>query len=301
MHDRPREHEHGSTPVVTVIVPALDAARTILPQLCALTGQVGAPPFEVLVADNGSTDGTQAVVQGVARADSRVRLLDATANRGTNGARNLGARAARGSLLLYCDADDVVDIGWVREMSSALQTNDLVGGRIDEHVLNPGVAARCRATQMEELPRTDFAALQYAVGCCVGIRRHVLDAVGGWDLTYPADICGDDIELSWRCQLAGYNLGFAPRALVYRRLRSSLRGAAGQSYRYGWSLPMIYSRFRHIAFGSRAARALLADSLWTVGTIPRAIVSGQFRRHWLQRSAFLAGRAIGCARLRVLA
>ena len=294
------EPARDPAPVVTVIVPALNAAETILPQLRALMGQVAAPPFEVLVVDNGSSDGTQAVVRSVTRADGRVRLLEATARRGVNVARSAGARAAKGSLLLYCDADDVVDSGWIREMARALQTNDLVGGRIDEHALNTWVAARYRTPRMETLPRIDLVSLAYAPGGCLGIRADVLNAVGGWNVSHPMGMAGDDIELSWRCQLAGYRLGFAQRAVVHYRYRSSLRAAAAQSYRFGYSIPLIFSRVRHMGRISRGASAVLTDYVWTVGTMPRAIVDRQFRRHWVQRVAFLGGRLAGSARLRVL-
>ena len=72
--------------------------------------------WEVVVADNGSDDGTRACVQRWSERHPRIHLVDASARRGAAAARNIGVRSARGRLLAFCDADDVeaaggIDIG----------------------------------------------------------------------------------------------------------------------------------------------------------------------------------------------
>src|SRR5690606_10578144 len=100
-------HRLDGRPQISVVIPARDAARWIDAQLGALACQEVPVPWEVVVADNGSTDDT--VARAEAWADRLpVRVVDASGRPGPNHARNQGTAAARGDLLLYCDADDVV-------------------------------------------------------------------------------------------------------------------------------------------------------------------------------------------------
>ena len=97
---------------VSVVVAALNAASTIQAQLDALSGQdYPAHLFEVLVCDNGSTDGTREIVQRHAQTDPRFRLVDASARRGSGPARNLGVARSRNNLIAFCDADDIAESG----------------------------------------------------------------------------------------------------------------------------------------------------------------------------------------------
>ena len=96
---------------VSVVIPARNAARTLDAQLQALAAQRFPAEWEVLVSDNGSTDATRAVAVEWAGRIPLLRVIDASARPGASAARNLGAAAAHGELLLFCDADDVVADG----------------------------------------------------------------------------------------------------------------------------------------------------------------------------------------------
>lgn len=104
---------------IAVIIPALTAAETLPHQLEALANQEGADPFEVLVCDNGSTDGTPDLVPTWADR-LNLRLVDASAVKGAAHARNCGALATTAEKLLFCDADDYVSPNWVRRMTETL-------------------------------------------------------------------------------------------------------------------------------------------------------------------------------------
>jgi cellulose synthase/poly-beta-1,6-N-acetylglucosamine synthase-like glycosyltransferase len=103
---------HSDLAVISVIVPVLNGMPWLAEQLRALVGQECSEPWEVVVADNGSTDETKSVVQEWAARIDKIRLVDASTVRGPGAARNAGARAARGELLAFCDADNVVQPGW---------------------------------------------------------------------------------------------------------------------------------------------------------------------------------------------
>lgn len=94
---------------VTVVIPAHNARTTIDEQLDALMRQTYDRPFEVLLCDNGSTDGTAAHVTTRPRCEAyELRVIDASAVPGASYARNLGAAVATGEFLAFCDADDKV-------------------------------------------------------------------------------------------------------------------------------------------------------------------------------------------------
>src|SRR5271166_4797114 len=105
-------------------------------QLRALSEQQCQEPWEVVVADNGSTDESRLVVQEWASLSPMIRLVDASKARGPGATRNAGVGAARGELLAFCDADDVVQPGWLTAHVSALAEADASGGVIDFWSLN---------------------------------------------------------------------------------------------------------------------------------------------------------------------
>lgn len=292
-------HDLTSHPRVSIVVPARNAASTISEQLHALGRQIDAPPHEVIVVDDSSQDDTAAIVSRAARGNDRIRLVRTSKSLGVNAARQAGAREATGPLILYCDADDVVDEHWVGEMASALATADLVGGRIDEHLLNRTVPSKYRTPAMLDLPTLDISAMRFVPGCNLGIRRSVLTAVGGWDVMFPASVGGDDVDLAWRCQLAGYRVGFVPTAVVHYRYRRTLRDAAAQSFRYGKSVPTIFVRFREFGCVRRPWWLIWQDVGWVLAHVPRASFDPGFRLHWVRRAAFVTGRLVACSQMRV--
>src|SRR5215204_6439039 len=89
---------------IAVVIPSFNAAATLPAQLAALAGQRYEGELEVLVSDNGSTDGTLDVVRGW-QDRLPVRVVDASDRRGAGHARNVGAAAASMDLIAYCDAD----------------------------------------------------------------------------------------------------------------------------------------------------------------------------------------------------
>jgi len=98
--------EGQDSPTVSVIVPCFDAEDTIDATIQSILGQSFAD-LELLAVNDGSTDGTQAILERWALMDSRVRILTKE-NGGVSSARNLGIDAARGRYICFCDADDVL-------------------------------------------------------------------------------------------------------------------------------------------------------------------------------------------------
>ncbi len=198
-------------PTVSVVIVVKDGARHIRRQLDALGAQVGAPPFEVVVADNGSRDDTVAVVSawidGGIGAPCAARVVDASARPGIPHARNVGALATSGAIIAYCDSDDQVSPTWVAQIQRGLTTPGLVGGRTE-------------AFDVDGRPRPDVSLSGLAGGprpysptCNLAVTRDCFFAVGGFDESLPR-YGFEDVDFCWRAQDLGYPLGFLPEAVV---------------------------------------------------------------------------------------
>lgn len=112
--DVPATPVQQAAPVqVSVIVPAFNAARTVVRAIDSVRQQRGVS-FEVIVIDDGSTDDTAAVVRANIRPGEHIRLLQMPRNSGVSAARNTGIREARGDYLAFLDADDI----WLPEKLS---------------------------------------------------------------------------------------------------------------------------------------------------------------------------------------
>ncbi len=114
--------------LVSVVIALRNKGPWIGAQLEALAAQRYAGPWEVVVVDNGSTDDGPQVARAMAEPLPELRVVDASDRRGTSHARNVGAHAARGDLLLYCDGDDVVAPGWIEAMVEAAAQGRPRGG-----------------------------------------------------------------------------------------------------------------------------------------------------------------------------
>lgn len=221
-----------STPQLSVVIPAYDAATTIGRQLASLAAQIDPPSFEVIVADNRSIDDTaQAAVAAAAGLD--LRVVPATRAQGANCARNEGIRASRAPLVLCVDADDEVDPGALRSVVSAFAEDPELG-------LATGVPLDADPGTFT-LPASQ-GFLPYGISAFLALRREVFDAVDGFD----EDFVGgqEEVDFCWRAQLAGYRLGVVRGARFHYVPRGDVRSAFRQFRRYGATYIQLYVKHR---------------------------------------------------------
>jgi GT2 family glycosyltransferase len=289
---------HGRLPVlVSVVIPTYNAAATVTEQLRALRAQDYDGPVEIIVADNGSTDDLPVVVAGAREQGMRIRIADASDRRGVSHARNVGCREAAGDLIAICDADDVVDSGWLSALVVTAQHAAVVGGSIDGALLNGSSVQQWRkAYDPQRLP-VKLGFLPYAVGCNLAVWTEVVDAVAGWDEGLVGG--GDDVDFSWRVQLAGYPLAVAPRAIVRYRHRERLAGLGRQMYGYALTDVLLYRKYRHEGARRRPPTMVVRDVYWLAARLPRLAWSSAERGIWINRAAQLGGRIRGSLRYRV--
>jgi glycosyltransferase involved in cell wall biosynthesis len=278
---------------VSVVVPARQAAGTIGEQLDALVAQVYDGSWEVIVVDDASDDNTGEIAAGFASRLPRLSVISSTEPRGISHARNVGTRAARGPLIAYCDADDIVSDRWLASLVPVLSTHALATGPIDNAKLNPPTVHAWRPAQVRAW-RAWHGYLLPVIGANMAVRRVTFDLVGGFDETLA---CCEDLDFAFRVQLAGGTVGFSLDAVVHRRLR---RGWAYfyRQFEYGVWQVELYRRFR-----DRGLRRGLRQG---VGRLARALVraplafSPKYRYWWLQLAGQELGRLKGSLRAKTL-
>ncbi|MER7702566.1 glycosyltransferase [Kitasatospora sp. NPDC097605] len=287
----------GARPVglVSVVIPARNAERTIATQLEALCGQTYPDPWEVIVVENGSSDGTRPLLRSWQRRMPRLRVAVADAP-GVNRARNLGCRRAGGEFVLLCDADDVAAPGWVAGLVDVLRTSPAAGGALERRLLNGPVALAARPPKKAPALLDSFGFLPYPAGANCGFHKELWSSLGGFDESYHGG--GDDTEFFWRAQLAGYRLEFAPHAVVHYRHRGDTRAIVRQAYGYGRSHPKLYREFA--GAGMPSSRLGEAAAAWwqLLRQAPDLLAAEDRRAALLAQLALRAGRMTGSARHR---
>jgi glycosyltransferase involved in cell wall biosynthesis len=231
-------------PAISVVVPVRNAEDTLAVQLEALQRQDLAAPWEVIVADNGSTDRSVEVARSFA-GRMNLRIVDASGVRGAGHARNVGARAARAPNLVFVDADDEVAPGWLAAIVAALADHAVVASHFDKEKLNaPDLRERRGLAQELALGKHNYAAfLPHAGGSGLAVRRSVHEAIGGFDERL---LRLQDTDYSWRLQLAGHAIHLEPAALLHVRFRPGGLPSLRQMFDYGRFDGWLYQRYvRH--------------------------------------------------------
>jgi GT2 family glycosyltransferase len=183
----------------TVIVPARDAEATLPRTLAALADQEGAPSFEVLVADDGSSDATAAIAE---RAGARI----------VRGHANAAVAAASGALLAFCGADRRPSPGWLAAGTRALADAELVQGQV---LPDPGAETGPFASPVSVTEETGL----YDAGNLF-VSRALFDRLGGFEGTPDDPALAEDTWFAWRARRAGAHTAFCAEALSHRAARS---------------------------------------------------------------------------------
>lgn len=207
-----------TAPLVSVIIPVWNGADRIAATLDALAAQTAAADlFEVIVVDNGSTDGTSDIVRGYAF----VQLLHEPAP-GSYRARNTALAQARGTYVLFTDGDCVPAPDWVEQAIAATKRDQGVGIWAGQVTLFREDGAGPFSARFDEL----FAFNQQenaATGSCITAnwlsRRATLTEAGGFDASL---LSGGDVECSRRLVAAGQTVAYAPEMIVGHPTRATL-------------------------------------------------------------------------------
>ncbi|MGK9271910.1 glycosyltransferase [Williamsia muralis] len=298
----PQRAQRRRPSCVSVIIPVRNGMPYLIEQVKALAAQDYQGDWEVVISDNGSTDGLREFIDGPASPDGlHVVYVDSSAVPGASRARNAGAVAARGDFLAFVDSDDRVRPHWLSSMAATAEAADLVSGSLDTEALN---SPQVRAWRPIPLPEDGWPVPGWyptAIGANMGVWRDVHDRIGGFDETFVHT--AEDNDYVWRAQLAGYVLVHSPEALLEYRLRSTYRSLWKQIYIYGRGAAQIHARYREMGF-TQYNRPLLFPLVVTSlalrnPLLPQAVTRMNTGR-WIYHVAHEAGKIRGGITHRVL-
>lgn len=226
-------------PTASIIIPHWNGKHHLDVCLGSLRAQ-SVDDFEVLLVDNGSTDGSQAYVR---EQFPEVALVELGQNTGFTGACNAGWARAQGDIVILLNNDTEVEPNWLAEILRAFAENEQVGivackmllfdkrdhfhtagdlMRVDGTPGNRGVWQQDTGQFEQEEP------VFSACGGAAAYRRVLLEQIGFLDDDFFFSC--EDVDMGWRAQLAGWQTLYVPTAIVYHKLKATGGSVTGSYY-----------------------------------------------------------------------
>jgi len=240
--DAERYHTNKPAPsnprfLASVLIPNYQGADCILECVQSVLNACG-EDVEIIVVDNASPDKSAEIVRNL----RSVKLIQLTSNVGYGEACNIGARNSSGGYLIFLNNDTIVREGWLAELLSWLEdrrngavcskvtlsttpeTIDSCGGVSDIY----GFAWSRGNGEIDRGQYDNSPSCFYAVGSSLAVRRDVFEAVGGFDKELFMYL--EDVDLSWRLRLLGFDIRCASPSKVLHRSGISRMKATGIQY-----------------------------------------------------------------------
>ncbi|MCU0508718.1 MAG: sugar transferase [Anaerolineae bacterium] len=267
-------------PRYSVVIPAYQAVETIGACLAALAGQTASPgSFEVIVVDDGSTDGTAEIARAAGVIVAR------QAHAGAAAARNCGAALAHGEFLLFTDSDCEPVPGWIEAITAPFSDPEVAGTKGTYLTRQRSIVARF--TQIEYEDRYDrmrgSERIDFIDTYSAAYRRDIFIANGGFD---PRFLINEDQEFAFRLAEKGYKLVFAPDAQVYHRHNATVGQYARRKFKIGmWKVRVTRQHPTQVVKDSHTPGALKAQLVIAALSLALAFVNlgalARRRRPWL--------------------
>ncbi|CAG0993997.1 Validoxylamine A glucosyltransferase [Myxococcaceae bacterium] len=205
----------------SVVVATYDRREVLARTLRALLGQQGAPDFEIIVADDGSRDGTPEMAERLLAAGHVPHRISSAPNTGQAAARNRAMKLARAPVVLFLN-DDTIPAPDLLQRHAEARARCSRGGEADDGLcvlgrartapsLPPGDIARLYEFDYRLIEGRDEVPYLFFWTCNLSVPREILLASGGFDTSYRAL---EDLELGWRLASKGLRIHYEPRALV---------------------------------------------------------------------------------------
>jgi len=213
-------------PLVSVVIVNYNAKEYLRSCLEAVV-QNTYSSYEVLVVDNGSTDGSNVMV--VQEFGGRVKIISLAKNFGPAYARNRGVEQARGKYLAFLDNDTIPDKNWLRAAVGVMEGDASIGAvqcklllasdrkKFDyagDYLSQYGfLVQRVEANVVDEGQFDQLDEILSAKSAAMLVRKDVFEEIGGFDEDYFIYL--EETDLGWRTWLAGYRIIFVPDSVVY--------------------------------------------------------------------------------------
>ncbi|GAB7552450.1 glycosyltransferase [Novosphingobium sp. 11B] len=233
-------------PAVSVIIPAYNEERVIAASVTRVLAS-DYPALQVIVADDGSKDGTSEIVRAAFGDDPRVTLLTLQ-NGGKASALNRALLQATGEIVIALDADTQFEPETIRRLArwfadpqlGAVAGDARVGNRVNL-VTRWQAVEYITAQNLERRALAGFDAMTVVPGAVGAWRRAALDSVGG----YPEDTLAEDQDLTIAIQRAGWRVTYDPRAVAWTEAPESFTALAKQRFR--WAFGTLQCLWKHRA------------------------------------------------------
>jgi len=271
-------------PFVSVIVPVYNAPEAVRRCVASLLAQdYPRERFEVIVADNGSTDDTAEIA-----GEFDVRVIRADRAKGSYAARNDGARQARGDLFAFCDADEVASPSWLRRLVAEMKEGygGAAGALLAADTGISGPVAEYASRDAAFHPSDRPIDIRLAPTGNVLYRRDVFETLRGFR---EDTLTGADFDFSLRVtSRLGLKVRFVPDAVVWHAPRGSLGGLLRHEARIAYGREWVLGQHGESpgSMGAMLARLTLRTLKSTAAAVV-AILRGPLRRASWRRAGLI--------------
>lgn len=221
-------------PPISVLIPCFNESETAIETLTAAHA-VDYPDFEIIAINDGSSDDTAEILDRLAQSLPRLRIIHLAKNGGKARALNIGARLARHEYLFCIDGDALIDPHALRWCAFNFQRADVGVFTGNPRVRNRStVLGRMQVGEFSSIiglikrAQTAYGSLFTVSGVAAGYRRKALQDAGWWS---PHTMT-EDIDVTWRIQLAGWRAAYAPSVIVWILMPETLKGLWRQRLRW---------------------------------------------------------------------
>lgn len=221
--------------IFSIIIPTFNAKKYVSKCISSILKNAY-PNYKIIVVDNGSTDDTLNYLrEKFSKELEKIKFIVLDRNYGPARARNEGVKVAQGQYLAFLDSDTLVEKNWISEALECFQKNNKVA------------ALQCKLLLMSKKNHYDYAgeylgSLGFLVSVAeygekdrgqydsfrkilaaksagMFIRKDVFNKIGGFDEDYFIFL--EETDLGWRCWLAGYEVIFCPKSIVYHHFSAT--------------------------------------------------------------------------------
>ncbi|NDH63103.1 MAG: poly-beta-1,6 N-acetyl-D-glucosamine synthase [Alphaproteobacteria bacterium] len=290
----PEAIEHW--PPITILVPCYNEAENAEETL-STAAAVDYPEFEIIAVNDGSRDNTAEVLNGLAGRIPGLRVVHLAQNQGKATAMNTGALLAKHEILVCIDGDALLDPQALRWIARAFRRGNVGGLAGNPRIRNrTSLLGRLQVGEFSSIiglirrAQTMYGRLFTVSGVICAFRKRALEDAGWWS---PRTIT-DDIDVTWRIQVAGWRVIYEPNAVVWILMPETLRGLWNQRLRWAeggaqmmvdffWPmvrgkapslLPTYLNNLLSVVWSYVMLFSLCVGILWAVGLAPPAVLPG---------------------------
>lgn len=231
-------------PQVSIIVPVYNGEKTLSLCLDSLINlDYPKEQLEIIVVDNNSRDRSKDIIKRYP-----VKYLFEE-KKGTAHALNKGIQVSSGSLVASIDADCIADANWIKNMVNAFTSEDIGGCGGKVLVYNPTTFVERYIQENSNLffnersIQSNISLLPFITDCNAMYRKNILQKAGLFD---PNIFFLQDVDMSWRIFLMGYQIKYVSNALVYNKVWDDLISFFIRQFKIFYYKPFLFNKYRKI-------------------------------------------------------